>query len=473
MAWSFKYTSLPQLINDLQTFPKGVWNSYGRIDSLEIIKSTNHVVMYSLSYGTQIKNLSRYVFTLEEFLNLEFSKELPGLNLYVSEDKTRLPDSWNSLPSEAKELYQKTANRLLSENRLKIYWPPPRLVVDTPILEVKIGALQLTNGTSFNFTPGAPQEFGESKSVILRVTNRGPGTLRFTGVPKINIVNDDTYNNFLFGSVLDKDFLTKDTSVEIEVVFSAQTMGNKRAVLSFATNDPAVPLFSVVLLGEASDSSFDRGPDVIFYDSLVFEKGDIVSGVEFRVKTIKTYSPISGISFYDGIDFLGEVSGYNPEGGDEIFFYEPLLPIVSDKIFTVKVTDGIYQGTADRELLFMNKVYYGYSEVSGGYGSEDIIFLQNNKFSDVASGDVAFGVNDIASGGSGAYVLYAYPSRLGSFYNAQDLNSGFVYSPNSFVISEMLFENSSGYKEMYTIVRSDNKTFASDLKWRINIASNI
>ena len=50
-----------------------------------------------------------------------------------------------------------------------------------------------------------------------------------------------------------------------------------------------------------------------------------------------------------------------------------------------------------------------------------------------------------------------------------DTKTGFVYYSQSFIVETINLENSMGYSSSYKVVRSVNRTFASDINWRINI----
>lgn len=125
--WRYKYSSVSEFASD---FAGGVpiWWENGRIDSFKmnssIPNSQECLVIQSYNPGLRIKNLSKYYFTKDDFLRTWFSKEVPGINLYLSESPgDRSTGTWDALPFDDREKYLSTANTLIQKSFFSVEWP--------------------------------------------------------------------------------------------------------------------------------------------------------------------------------------------------------------------------------------------------------------------------------------------------------------------------------------------------------------
>jgi hypothetical protein len=127
MAWKYKYDSLAEFSEEFQNSVP-IWWEGGRIETFRINSSDplsqEYISLSSLNPGMRIKNLANYSFSQDEFLTTWFSKEVPGINLYLSESPgDRNTSTWDLLPSSSKDFYTETANNLIAKNFFSIQWP--------------------------------------------------------------------------------------------------------------------------------------------------------------------------------------------------------------------------------------------------------------------------------------------------------------------------------------------------------------
>jgi len=124
-------------------------------------------------------------------------------------------------------------------------------------------------------------------------------------------------------------------------------------------------------------------------------------------------------------------------------------PLTVDKTFTITATNE--NGTTitkTAKLDFENGIYYGKS-ISTTYDSTLI-----NSLTKVLSGTKARTISVTA--GTGEYIYYAIPSRLGTpIFTVGGFTGGFSK------VATIAFTNSSGYSENYDIYRSDNSNLGA------------
>lgn len=119
--------------------------------------------------------------------------------------------------------------------------------------------------------------------------------------------------------------------------------------------------------------------------------------------------------------------------------------LTTDSIFTLAVTDEKNKTVQKKSsIAFYNGIYYGSAIIPTKLDSVFVRGLNKSLQKDqVKTFSIDSGVNQ--------YVWYAIPSRYGEpVFNVGGFDGGFTK------ISEISFENSSGYTEKYAVYRSDN-----------------
>lgn len=119
--------------------------------------------------------------------------------------------------------------------------------------------------------------------------------------------------------------------------------------------------------------------------------------------------------------------------------------LTTDSIFTLAVTDEKNK-TAQKKssITFYNGIYYGSAIIPTKLDSAFIRALNKSLQKDRVK---TFTINS----GVDQYIWYALPTRYGEpVFNVGGFDGGFTK------ISEISFENASGYTEEYTVYRSDN-----------------
>ena len=121
------------------------------------------------------------------------------------------------------------------------------------------------------------------------------------------------------------------------------------------------------------------------------------------------------------------------------------VALTTDSIFALAVTDEKDKTVQKKSsIAFYNGVYYGCAIIPTKLDSVFVRGLDKSLQKDRAK---TFTVNS----GVNQYVWYALPTRYGeAVFNVGGFDGGFTK------ISEISFENSSGYTEEYAIYRSDN-----------------
>lgn len=113
--------------------------------------------------------------------------------------------------------------------------------------------------------------------------------------------------------------------------------------------------------------------------------------------------------------------------------------VSNDQTYTLEVSDGTTTDSKSVSISFVNRIYYG-----AAADLSDITALDN-----VLSDDIARRFT--ATAGSGQYLIYAFPARLGSAQFYVDSFEGGFDSP-----VEQTVTNSQGYSETYKIYKSTN-----------------
>lgn len=470
MAWKYKYDSLSQFVTDYQT-AVGIWTEYGRIDSIQVTPYTNpandgYVIMFAVQPGSKIRNLNRFSFSLNQFLNLSFSKEIPGINLYISEQPNiRTVNSWDLLSPNQKQYYQDTAIRLIADNYLRVYWPPEPIETLNPIAQVRIDTTILSPASTYSF-----QSFlNEEKIIRIYLRNIGVNALEILQTPSLS---DTIY--YQITRNLSKTSLIANDQDYIDVRLYSNVLGFKSTVLTIRTNDPARPIFSFELTSIVELNISSLAPQINLTTSPLIDKaenGQNVSVVDFVISTLKTYNNIDYIVLKDSSNNeIIRFNNPNASGGTNYYEWIPSTPLTADTSITAYVADINNNQNADTfKIDFMNRVYWGYHP-SPTLDSSQIRTL-NSSLQEYASGTLEFGVNFYAPSGTATYLYLAYPKYMGEVQYVDDIDNGFTYLPPSFNINEINFTNQYNYTTQYKLYRTNNKTFGNDLTWYVTMLS--
>lgn len=126
-------------------------------------------------------------------------------------------------------------------------------------------------------------------------------------------------------------------------------------------------------------------------------------------------------------------------------------PVVGgNRSFVLHATDGSDSDTDANTYYFYNRRFWGATSTSGSYTEADIEGLSGNELSN--SRAKTFTVN----AGAGEYIVYSYPTRLGTAtFTVGGFEGGFE-SPELVSVT-----NSSGYTETYYVYRSTNASLGS------------
>jgi len=143
----------------------------------------------------------------------------------------------------------------------------------------------------------------------------------------------------------------------------------------------------------------------------------------------------------DGVGYVG------PTLNTETVSYPS---VGSTKAFTLHATDGTDTSTNTITYYFYNRRFWGVSSVASGYTEADIEGLANNELSN--SKTKTFTV----SPGSGEYIIFSYPKRLGTVTFYVGGFEGGLQAPETVSVT-----NASGYTEDYYIYRSTNSNLGS------------
>jgi len=385
MAWKYKYDSLSQFVVDYQS-AIGLWTEYGRIDSVQITPFTNpandgYVILYAIQPGSKIRNLNRFSFSLTQFLNLSFSKEIPGLNLYLGEDPTvRTVNTWDLLTTVQKQYYQDTAIRLIADNYLRVYWPPEPLETLNPIAQIRIDNTIVSPASTYSF-----QSFlNEEKILRIYVRNIGLSTLQILQNPSLS---SSVY--YQITRQLTKTTLIKDDQDYIDISLYSNVLGLKNVVLTFRTNDPARPIFSFELSSIVELNISSLAPQISLTtaeDISKVENGDQITLIDFIISTVKTYNDIDYIVLKDASN--NEIIRFNSpvaSGGTNYYEWVPNTPITADTRISAFVSDiNNNQNVSNVEIDFMNRTYWGYHP-NATLTSNQINFL-DSRLQDYVSG---------------------------------------------------------------------------------------
>jgi hypothetical protein len=466
MAWKYKYDSLSQFVVDYQT-ATGIWTEYGRIDSVQITPFTNpandgYVIMFAIQPGSKIKNLNRFSFSLTQFLNLNFSKEIPGVNVYLSEDPTnRTVSTWDILTQSQKDYYQVTAIRLIADNYLRVYWPPEPLQPSIPTLQVRIGNTYLSPGATYSLN----KFLGEEETITVYIKNIGQLALTVNQNPALS---DLTYYDIT--RQVTSSSLSVNQQDYLDIRFYSNIIGIKNTTVTIRTNDPVVPIFSFILSVNVDIRTSDYAPQISLTttsDLSKVENGNSLSYVDFLIQTTVTYNSIDTIILKDqDSNEIIRFNNPNASGGTTTYQWVPGTELSTDTTVAAFVIDVDNNQNYDTyEINFMDRIYWGYSS-SGSVSNSDIL-LFDSVLQEVASGTYNFGTNQLASSGTASYLYFAYPKILGVIDYVDDLDNGFTYTQNSFNINEIAFTNQFNYSTLYKVYRTNNKTFASDISWRV------
>ena len=113
--------------------------------------------------------------------------------------------------------------------------------------------------------------------------------------------------------------------------------------------------------------------------------------------------------------------------------------VTDDTTYTLSVSDGETNDVQSASVTFANRIYYGVAT--------DLTSVNN--LSSVVSDEIERRITVTA--GSGQYIIYAFPARLGSAVFYVDQFEGGFDAP-----VEQTITNSSGYSETYKVYKSTN-----------------
>jgi hypothetical protein len=113
------------------------------------------------------------------------------------------------------------------------------------------------------------------------------------------------------------------------------------------------------------------------------------------------------------------------------------------KVFTLNATNGVSSPTSSLTYTFVTRRFWGVSTVASGYSEANVEGLANNELSN--SKAKTFSITSTTS----EYIIYAYPSRLGTAtFTIGGFAGGFI-SPETVSLT-----NAGGYTENYYVYRS-------------------
>jgi hypothetical protein len=113
------------------------------------------------------------------------------------------------------------------------------------------------------------------------------------------------------------------------------------------------------------------------------------------------------------------------------------------KVFTLNATDGTDSDTSTLTFTFVNRRFWGKSTTASGYTESDIEGLASNELSNSKAKTFS------STTGTGEYIIYAYPTRLGTAtFSINGFAGGFI-SPETVSVT-----NASGFTENYYVYRS-------------------
>jgi hypothetical protein len=124
--------------------------------------------------------------------------------------------------------------------------------------------------------------------------------------------------------------------------------------------------------------------------------------------------------------------------------------VTGTQTFTLNATNGSQNPTYTITHTFYNRRYYGISTVVSGYTNTDVTALATSDLTNAVAN-----VFTVTAGGS-QYIVYAYPSRLGT---AKFFVGGFEGGFNSPEIVSVT--NASGFSENYYVYRSVNSNLGT------------
>lgn len=128
MAAIFSYASIVDLVNDIEA-QNSVYHQFGKIDQLVLNANAptvdGHIFIHLRKYSPRYGDSIRYSYSTAEFIALEFSKELPGLTLYLNEIPGSNVTMWDALSGPAKTAYMTEAQSLITKGLLELKWPDP------------------------------------------------------------------------------------------------------------------------------------------------------------------------------------------------------------------------------------------------------------------------------------------------------------------------------------------------------------
>lgn len=149
-----------------------------------------------------------------------------------------------------------------------------------------------------------------------------------------------------------------------------------------------------------------------------YESGITVSTLDFSINVTKKSKDIQAIEIYDGSALITSLKSNVASGGT--FNYKYACSISANTALKVVVSDGTSSVTASRNILFVNKSYYGYVADGVMIDEAAVMALQNS----VLKTSKSLSYSGISCADS--KIVYAYPQSFGLLSGIYDSN-GFGY----------------------------------------------
>lgn len=228
MSWNIKYNSLNEFVTDFED--SRIWTKFGEISSVEIFNSAdeNYVNLFTLQSGSRIKNISKYQFTVTDFIALDFSKVLPGLTIFLNESAENSADDWDLLTTEQKNNYNEIGNSLLNESRLVPAWPLAETTY-SPNIDVYDDLDEVISGS----TLACPGFATVPLTKTLTIKNTGTAPLRLTN----SIVATQMQNASFSISQPSSTVIQAGSSTTFGITISSANPGTYTCQVIISSND--------------------------------------------------------------------------------------------------------------------------------------------------------------------------------------------------------------------------------------------
>lgn len=126
MAAIFNYPDLETLVADFSA-QKKAWSPQGRLDQLAINANDpaedGYIFLFYRKFNQRYGDLLRFSLSISEFIDVDFSTQLPGLTLYLNETPGNTVTMWDALSGPAQDTYTARAETLMAQGLLQLQWP--------------------------------------------------------------------------------------------------------------------------------------------------------------------------------------------------------------------------------------------------------------------------------------------------------------------------------------------------------------